>query len=53
MNEKVGSTGYNTGTQFYMGDLPLTRYRLHITNGTDEAEGWFNNFKIVVVRPKQ
>gem|GEM_PF-3149638 len=26
---------------------------LVISNGTDEAEGWFNNFRIVAVRPKQ
>jgi hypothetical protein len=26
---------------------------LVINNGTDEAEGWFNNFRIVAVRPKQ
>ncbi|MBR6226809.1 MAG: hypothetical protein IKQ79_00745 [Bacteroidales bacterium] len=26
---------------------------LIISNGTDEAEGWFNNFRIVAVRPKQ
>jgi hypothetical protein len=36
-----------------MGDQPLSRYHLVISNGTDEAEGWFNNFKIVAVRPKQ
>ena len=30
-----------------------SRYHLVISNGTDEAEGWFNNFKIVAVRPKQ
>ena len=47
------TSGYNTGTRFYMGDQPLSRYHLVISNGTDEAEGWFNNFKIVVVRPKQ
>ena len=47
------STGYNTGTQFYMGDQPMSRYHLVISNGTDSTEGWFNNFKIVAVRPKQ
>jgi hypothetical protein len=31
----------------------MSRYHLVISNGTDEAEGWFNNFKIVAVRPKQ
>lgn len=33
----------------YMGDLPLSRYHLVISDGTDKAEGWFNNFRIVVV----
>ena len=47
------TTGYDTETRIYMGDQPLSRYHLVISNGTDEAEGWFNNFKIVVVRPKQ
>ena len=45
------TTGYNTGTRFYMGDQPLGRYHLVISNGTDEAEGWFNNFRIVAVKP--
>jgi hypothetical protein len=45
------TSGYDTGTRFYMGDQPLGRYHLVISNGTDEAEGWFNNFRIVVVRP--
>ena len=39
-------------THFYMGDQPLARYRLHITNGRQGAEGWFNNFKIVAHKPK-
>ena len=47
------TTGYDTGTRFFMGDQPLGRYHLVISNSTDEAEGWFNNFKIVAVRPKQ
>lgn len=34
----------------YMGDYPLGRYHLVISDGTDEAEGWFNNFRIVAVR---
>lgn len=38
-------------TRFYMGDQPMGRYRLHITNGIDGAEGWFNNYKIVAVKP--
>ena len=47
------TTGYNTGTRFYMGDQPLGRYHLVISNGTDEAEGWFFNFRFAAVRPKQ
>ena len=43
----------NAEVRYYMGDLPLGRYHLVISDGTDEAEGWFNNFKIVVVGPKQ
>ncbi|MBR4391076.1 MAG: hypothetical protein IKT08_03100 [Bacteroidales bacterium] len=35
-------------TRFYMGDQPLGRYHLVISNGTDEADGWFNNYRIVV-----
>lgn len=38
-------------TRFYMGDQPMSRYHLVITNGTDEAEGWFNNYRIVAVKP--
>lgn len=40
----------NAEVRYYMGDLPLGRYHLVISNGTDEAEGWFNNFRIVAVR---
>lgn len=40
-------------TRFYMGDLPLSRYHLIISNSTDEAEGWFFNFRLASVRPKQ
>ena len=36
-----------------MGDEPLNRYHLVINNGTDEAEGWFFNFRFAAVRPKQ
>ena len=39
-------------TRFYMGDQPMGRYHLVISDGTDEAEGWFNNFRIVAVKPK-
>ena len=41
------TSGYDTETRFYMGDQPMSRYHLVISNGTDEAEGWFNNFRIV------
>ena len=41
----------NASVRYYMGDLPLRRYHLVISDGTDEAEGWFNNFRIVAVRP--
>ena len=41
----------NAEVRYYMGDLPLGRYHLVISDGTDEAEGWFNNFRIVAVRP--
>lgn len=33
--------------RFFMGDLPKSCYYLIINNGTDKAEGWFNNFHIV------
>jgi len=42
----------HAATHFYMGDQPMARYRLHITNGIQGAEGWFNNFKFVAVHPK-
>ena len=41
----------------YMGECivsisqPLSRYHLVISNGTDKAEGWFNNFRIVAHKP--
>jgi hypothetical protein len=41
----------NAEVRYYMGDQPLGRYHLVISNGTDEAEGWFNNFRIVAVKP--
>ena len=37
--------------RYFMGDLPFGRYHLVISDGTDEAEAWFNNFRIVAVRP--
>ena len=36
---------------FYMGDQPLGRYHLVISNGIEKAEGWFNNFRIVAHKP--
>ena len=42
----------NAEVRFFMGDQPRGRYHLVISNGTDEAEGWFNNFRIVAVKPK-
>ena len=45
------TSGYNTGTRFYMGDQPLCRYHLVISNGIEKAEGWFNNFRIVAHKP--
>ena len=44
-------SGYNIETRFYMGDQPLSRYHLVISNGTEKAEGWFNNFRIVAHKP--
>ena len=35
-------------SRFYMGGQPWGRYHLVISNGTDEAEGWFNNYKIKI-----
>lgn len=42
----------NAEVRCFMGDQPLGRYHLVISDGTDEAEGWFNNFRIVAVRPR-
>ena len=42
----------NAEVRFFMGDKPLGRYHLVISNGTEQAEGWFNNYRIVAVRPK-
>lgn len=46
-------TSYGASYSYNMGDQPLSRYHLVISNGTDEAEGWFNNFRIVLVKPNQ
>ena len=40
-----------SSVRYYMGDQPLGRYHLSISDGTHEAEGWFNNFRLVVVQP--
>ena len=45
------TSGYNTGTRFYMRDQPLSRYHHVISNGIEKAEGWFNNFRIVAHKP--
>jgi hypothetical protein len=34
-----------------MGDQPVSRYHLVISNGIEKAEGWFNNFRIVAHKP--
>ena len=44
-------TYYGATYSYNMGDQPLSRYHLVISNGTEEAEGWFNNFRIVAVKP--
>ena len=41
----------NAEVRYYMGDQPLSRYHLVISNGIEKAEGWFNNFRIVVHKP--
>ena len=41
----------NAEVRYYMGDQPLGRYHLVITNGIEKAEGWFNNFRIVAHKP--
>ena len=50
--ETIG-TYEDASWRYFMGDEPLNRYHLVIDNGTDEAEGWFFNFKFAAVRPKQ
>ena len=37
--------------RYFMGDQPLGRYHLVISNGIEKAEGWFNNFRIVAHKP--
>ena len=41
----------NAEVRYFMGDLPMARYHLVISDGTDTAEGWFNNFRLVAVKP--
>ena len=36
---------------YYFYDQPLDRYHLVISDGTEEAEGWFNNFRVVAHKP--
>lgn len=50
--ETIG-TYEDASWRYFMGDEPLNRYHLVINNGTDEAEGWFFNFRSAAVRPKQ
>lgn len=50
--ETIG-TYEDASWRYFMGDKPLNRYHLVINNGTDEAEGWFFNFRFAAVRPKQ
>ena len=45
------NTFYSASYWYYFYDQPLDRYHLVISDGTDEAEGWFSDFKIVAVRP--
>ena len=47
------STYEDASWRYYMGDEPLNRYHLVVSNGTDEAEGWFFNFRMAAVMPKQ
>ena len=41
----------NAEVRYYMGDQPLSRYHLVISNGIEKAEGWFNNFRVVAHKP--
>ena len=49
--ETIG-TYEDASWRYFMGDEPLNRYHLVIDNGTDEAEGWFFNFRFAAVRPR-
>lgn len=37
---------------FYMGDQPLGRYHLVISDGTDTAEGWFTHFRFFTIKSR-
>jgi len=50
--ETIG-TYEDASWRYFMGDEPLNRYHLVINNGTDEAEGWFFNFRFAAVRPTE
>ena len=43
-------TYLNAEVRYYMGNLPHDRYHLTISDGTDSAEGWIYNFRIVAHR---
>ncbi len=45
------NTFYSASYWYYFYDQPLDRYHLVISDGNDEAEGWFNTFRIVAVKP--
>lgn len=44
-------TDSNTTARYYMGDQPLGRYHLVISDGDDKAEGWFIMHRVVVAKP--
>ncbi|MBQ4230386.1 MAG: hypothetical protein II671_02435 [Salinivirgaceae bacterium] len=45
------NTFYSASYWYYFYDQPLDRYHLVISDGNDEAGGWFNTFRIVAVKP--
>lgn len=40
----------NAEVRCFMGDFSRDRYHITISDGTEEAEGWFNNYRIVMTR---
>jgi hypothetical protein len=50
---QVQPTHPNAEVRYFMGYQPLGLYHLVISDGTNEAEGWFTNSRIVAFRPKQ